>query len=758
MATSGRATSNTYKSSTFYVNWQRSGVSTADNYSDINWQAGLSITGNDEWYNNAVKINSIVINGTTVYSGGTFSNIKRAGEHQLTSGSTRIYHNSDGNKSFNITITGWLYGNHNLSGGADFSLDTIPRYASITKFDLSAVNETQVKFTWEANEPCDTVQYSINNGNWTNGVYPTTTISSLGANVTYNIKIRVKRQDSQLWTEHGNKQVTTYDYPKPTSISNVTVGNKLTVNVYNPLGRTYKLELISNANNKVINTYNGAHNGSLAGFDDTNTINNFYASIPNATSGTCYAKITYGSSVKNSGNATYSLNLNNCKPTFSNFTYKDTNTKTTGITGNNQVLIKGYSTLQATISSANKMVANKSATAKNYVLAIDSINKSVNYSTNDLNVDIGKINNSGTKRLTVTAYDSRNNSTSAYKDITIYNYTKPIINISLARLNNFENQTTLKVNGKYDLLKINNVNKNTITAVKYRYRQTGGTWSNWVTLTTTLSNGNFTCSDVILSLDNSKSFDFEVNATDKLDATTTTGIVKVGQAVFFITSNKKYCYMTTDFKLSGNLNIDKQVVGSLGGMWVKGRNWATVKNTQAINDTFSVVASQKTKNGSWNIGNLGNNDDLLFSYDTDTDYRNNTNASKRVHLKPGGSDDTIATLQKIYPVGAIYMSTVSTNPNTVLGFGTWNQITGRFLYCNTNSKQTGGSQKLDISSLIHYASGNFGLESGSGSYADRQITGVYGRNGNDEQNYHPFNNISLPLPPYFTVYCWHRTA
>ena len=62
MATSGRATSNTYKSSTFYVNWQRSGVSTADNYSDINWQAGLSITGNDEWYNNAVKINSIVIN------------------------------------------------------------------------------------------------------------------------------------------------------------------------------------------------------------------------------------------------------------------------------------------------------------------------------------------------------------------------------------------------------------------------------------------------------------------------------------------------------------------------------------------------------------------------------------------------------------------------------------------------------------------------------------------------------------------------
>lgn len=28
-------------------------------------------------------------------------------------------------------------------------------------------------------------------------------------------------------------------------------------------------------------------------------------------------------------------------------------------------------------------------------------------------------------------------------------------------------------------------------------------------------------------------------------------------------------------------------------------------------------------------------------------------------------------LEKIYPVGCIYMTTVSTNPNSIFGFGTW---------------------------------------------------------------------------------------
>ncbi|EAX98894.1 hypothetical protein TVAG_210880 [Trichomonas vaginalis G3] len=51
-------------------------------------------------------------------------------------------------------------------------------------------------------------------------------------------------------------------------------------------------------------------------------------------------------------------------------------------------------------------------------------------------------------------------------------------------------------------------------------------------------------------------------------------------------------------------------------------------------------------------------------------------------------------LQTLYPVGSIYTSMNSTNPEVVLGFGTWTQIVDRFLYCANSSKETGGSKTI----------------------------------------------------------------
>lgn len=120
----------------------------------------------------------------------------------------------------------------------------------------------------------------------------------------------------------------------------------------------------------------------------------------------------------------------------------------------------------------------------------------------------------------------------------------------------------------------------------------------------------------------------------------------------------------------------------------------------------------------------------------------------------------VTTLDSTYPVGSIYMSVNSTNPSQLFG-GTWQQIKNVFLLGagdTYTAGSTGGSRRLDMGGLIHYASGGFGLQQGSGSYSDRQITGVYGRVGNDEQDYSPLNNISLPLPPYLAVYMWKRIS
>ena len=44
------------------------------------------------------------------------------------------------------------------------------------------------------------------------------------------------------------------------------------------------------------------------------------------------------------------------------------------------------------------------------------------------------------------------------------------------------------------------------------------------------------------------------------------------------------------------------------------------------------------------------------------------------------------TMKKIYPVGSIYMSTVSTNPATLFGFGTWEAMpAGRVLLAQGTS-------------------------------------------------------------------------
>lgn len=189
------------------------------------------------------------------------------------------------------------------------------------------------------------------------------------------------------------------------------------------------------------------------------------------------------------------------------------------------------------------MIAQKGSSAKNYIATIDNKTVSENYKETDLDINIGTINSTNTKRLSIRAFDSRNNSTEVYKDIMIYDYAKPIINAEVARLNNFETQTTLKITGTYSKLTIGDTDKNSITNIQYRYRETGGEWEDWVTLTATITNENFSCDDVTLNLDNTKSFEFEVQVIDKLQASTTTLNVDVGQAILFISSNKKTCYI-----------------------------------------------------------------------------------------------------------------------------------------------------------------------------------------------------------------------
>lgn len=524
------------------------------NSSTIEWK--LSVIGRSEWIDTGPT--ELVIGGKTVCS----IEFKpwEYGKFPVAQGSTRgsieIPHNSDGTKKITVKLSTAIYYHAVNEYVEEWELDPIPRYAT-SEHSLKSKTEASVTINWASDKTIDYLWYSINNGSsWVsvgerNAKSGTYTINGLTVNKTYKIKTRVRSKESQLTTDSKTLEVTTYDLPHCIETPDFVIGEKVTLKFYNPLRHKISFKIIANG----VKLTNEAWTTMLDTFSvpagATIVETQLYDSIPNAQYGTYKVEVTYANAVRTYGNGNkYYIDKSKCEPTFTDFTYKDTNTKVTAVTGNNQALVKGLSTLSVEISTANKMVAKNKATPDYYSASIDTLSNTGKYSESSaVTIPLGVVSSDGVKRLSVRAYDSRKIPKLAHKDVTVYKYSKPKINASATRLNNFEAQTTLKISGSYEKLTIGGADKNTIKTVQYRYRATGGTWGNWVTLTPTLSAGSFTCANVTLSLDKTKAFEIEVKVTDNfgdLTTSTETITVNIGQAILFVSTNKKTCYINNN--------------------------------------------------------------------------------------------------------------------------------------------------------------------------------------------------------------------
>lgn len=132
MATSGIVKTSVLDDSYFWVKWSQSSQSVENNSTTINWSCGF--TPGHAYYINAIKMYAVTINGTQVYSGGTYSNITDYQERTFASGTLKIAHNSDGSKSFTISgFSGWIYDSGTTNASAQsFTLSTIPRASSVS--------------------------------------------------------------------------------------------------------------------------------------------------------------------------------------------------------------------------------------------------------------------------------------------------------------------------------------------------------------------------------------------------------------------------------------------------------------------------------------------------------------------------------------------------------------------------------------------------------------------------------------------------
>lgn len=241
----------------------------------------------------------------------------------------------------------------------------------------------------------------------------------------------------------------------------------------------------------------------------------------------------------------YNAHLVDVEPTFTDFTYFDSNGTTKAITGNDQVFIQGQSRLSVKITKEKKAEAKKYATMTKYLVSAFGVSVTKNYSaTNDVQIDIGAVNASTNQVVSVSAIDSREFSTTKTKNITVIPYSRPVLNVSAGRKGNFENETIAKISGNIASLKIGNTEKNSVLSLKCRTKSsTDSDFGPAQNIPFTLgSDMILRVPDFHIALDNTLKHTLEFEVIDKLSSVKVYIEIDVGIPIFRISTKTKKLY------------------------------------------------------------------------------------------------------------------------------------------------------------------------------------------------------------------------
>lgn len=237
--------------------------------------------------------------------------------------------------------------------------------------------------------------------------------------------------------------------------------------------------------------------------------NNLRSAIPNSNSFNInfYIKTVIGGNTFYSA-VTRTMSIANANPTIGGITYQDTNSTTTNITQNNQIIIQNNSTLQFNFSTLS---AKKYATLKSVAVTLNGVTKSANLSgtsSSSATINFGTVNIAQNINASIVITDSRGNKSTYSKAITVWSWSLPSAIITCQRENNFYDETNINVNADYSSL--NGVNDITIT---YQYKKTtDSTYSQPQTLQDDVTTQ--------FSIDNEYAWNIKVTITDLLGTTT----------------------------------------------------------------------------------------------------------------------------------------------------------------------------------------------------------------------------------------------
>lgn len=510
--------------------------SISGNYTDITLNV---VMNHDGMYMSATTVN-VYIDGDHV---GDLSIPSMSGNDSNTSGTftARIYHNSNGTRSLSMAAY-WPYSVStnsagtisNLAAETEVTLDQIDRTAPTVSHSVSSITTNGFTITVTSSANADRWDYSVDGGSTytqfstTSGTTQSVTVTDLSPGVLYNVRVRARKKTNQIYGYSTAAEVRTLgasslegasDFAADANPMVVTINLKVTNATFH-----HKLRLIKDG----VEVFSAKVGSFTAGTEDravtlTATERNaLLTAMSTVTECEVYLEIQsyetsayltmIGSASNAKCKATTSANLS--APTFTSFSYADIEAAIVAMTGNDQVLLQLHSFLRVTCTAGT---AKNGATITGYSATIGDASSS---SATNI-VDIPSVNANGELTLTVTCSDSRGYGTTISKTVKVLPYQNPeFSSFRLRRENDIGSRIQLAFHGAISSLVIDDVERNEITAIAFRYKKTSEeTWGEYVSLmdVATIEGNSFSYENLeLLTLDTNTSYNFEVQIQDAL--------------------------------------------------------------------------------------------------------------------------------------------------------------------------------------------------------------------------------------------------
>ena len=515
-------------------------VNVVENTSTLTWVL-QSLGGSVNYYTTGPT--TVTINGTQVYykARTAWSTSQFPAAKGSTSGTITVAHDSNGSKSISVGFSTAIYTSTVTEHGGTMALSNIDRAAPSVSVNVSSITANSIKITVSSSATANKWWYSLNGGsswvafNSSSGASKETTVTGLSPNTSYTVQACARKSYNGVDGYSGKTTVKTLGGSVLSSVSTLTADNAtakitLSATVYDT---SYKHKLVLKDGSTTVLTLaglslsNGSNTITLTAAQRSSILADMAAK--KSFTGTFELSTFSGSSQIGSTStktATVQTTAANSAPTFSGFTYEDTNTTAAGVTGNNQILIQSVSTLQVTASAA---IAKNGATISSYSVSAGGSTAS----STTVTLNVGKIYTSGTVPIIVTAIDSRGYTSSATVNITVIAYESiDITTAIMRRVNEVEDVTQVTLEGDITPVKVNNVNKNTLRKLYYQYKRTDASaYSSLTDITSfaTFTDSGFTfTSDEWLSLDANYSWYVRFYVYDNLTGDTATITVSQG--------------------------------------------------------------------------------------------------------------------------------------------------------------------------------------------------------------------------------------